>query len=54
MWQAIIVDMVLEDFCGKDCAFEANWLRGKVLNKLCAVFEGVKILIFLMLDSGFE
>ena len=41
-------------FCGKDCAFVANWLCGKGLNKLCAVFEGVKILIFLMLDSGSE
>ena len=47
-------DAVLEDFRGKDCAFVANWLRGKGLNKLCAVFEGVKILIILMLDSGFE
>ena len=27
-------DMVLEDFRGKDCAFVANWLRGKGLNKL--------------------
>ena len=26
----------------------------KELNKLCAVFEGVKILLFLILDSGFE
>ena len=32
---------VLEDFCGKDCAFVANWLRGKGLNKLWAVFEGI-------------
>ena len=47
-------DAVLEDFRGKDCAFVANWLWGKGLNKLCAVFEGVKILIFLMLDSGSE
>ena len=35
-------DAVLEDFHGKDCAFEANWLRGKGLNKLCAVFEVFK------------
>ena len=34
-------DAVLEDFRGKDCAFVANWLRGKGLNKLCAVFEGI-------------
>ena len=32
-------DAVLEDFPGKDCAFVGNWLRGKVLNKLCGVFE---------------
>ena len=30
------------DFHGKDCAFVANWLRGKGLNKLCAVFEVFK------------
>ena len=47
-------DAVLEDFLGKDCAFVANWLRGKGLNKLCAVFEGISMLIFLILDSGFE
>ena len=47
-------DTVLEDFRGKDCAFVANWLRGKGLNKLCAVFEGIWILMFLILDSGFE
>ena len=41
-------DAVLEDFRGKDRAFVANWLRGKGLNKLCAVFK------FLILDSGFE
>ena len=35
-------DAVLEDFRGKDCAFVANWLRGKGLNKLCAVFEVFK------------
>ena len=45
---------MLEDFRGKDCAFMANWLRGKGLNKLCAVFEGTSTLIFLILDSGFE
>ena len=54
-WRAIMGrDAVLEDFRGKDCAFVANWLRGKGLNKLCAVFEGISILIFLILDSGFE
>ena len=31
-------DMVLGDFRGKDCAFVANWLQEKGLNKLCAVF----------------
>ena len=30
-------DAVLEDFRGKDCAFVANWLRGKGLNKLCVI-----------------
>ena len=40
-WRAIMEDGVLEDFRGKDCAFVANWLRGKGLNKLCAVFEGI-------------
>ena len=34
-------DAVLEDSLGKDCAFEANWLREKGLNKLCALFEGI-------------
>ena len=42
-WRAIMGDAVLEDFRGKDCAFVANWLRGKGLNKLCAV---LKIFIF--------
>ena len=36
----------------------ANWLQGKGFNKLCAVFKGISILIFLniliFLDSGFE
>ena len=40
-WRAM-GDAVLEDFRGKDCAFVANWLRGKGLNKLCAVFEVFK------------
>ena len=39
---------------GKDGAFVANWFRGKGLNKLCAVFQGIQILIFLIFDSGFE
>ena len=30
------------DFPGKDCAFVANWLPGKGLNKLCVVFEVFK------------
>ena len=33
-----------------DCAFVASWLRGKGLNKLCAVFEVFKFWNF----SGFE
>ena len=33
-WRAIMGDAVLEDFRGKDCAFVANWLWGKGLNKL--------------------
>ena len=41
-WRPIMGDAVLEDFRGKDCAFVANWLRGKGLNKLCAVFEVFK------------
>ena len=41
-WQAMMGDAVLEDFGGKDCAFVANWLQGKGLNKLCAVFEVFK------------
>ena len=41
-WRAIVGDAVLEDFPGKDCAFLANWLRGKGLNKLCAVLEVFK------------
>ena len=32
--RAIMGDAVLGDFRGKDCAFVANWLRGKGLNKL--------------------
>ena len=36
-----IMGDVLEDFRGKDCAFVANWLQEKGLNKFCAVFEGV-------------
>ena len=41
VWRAIMGDTVLEDFSGKDCAFVANWLQGKGLSKLCAVFEGI-------------
>ena len=40
-WRAM-GDAVLEDFRGKDCAFVANWLRGKGLNKLCGIFEVFK------------
>ena len=38
-WRAIMGKAVLEDFRGKDCASVANWLQGKGLNKICAVFE---------------
>ena len=41
-WRAIMGDVVLEDYRGKDCAFVANWLLGKGLNKLFAVFEVFK------------
>ena len=37
-WRAIMADAVLEDFRGQS----ANWLQGKGLNKLCAVFEVFK------------
>ena len=47
-------DAVLEDFRGKDCAFVANWVQGKGLNKLFAASEGIQILRFLILSSGFE
>ena len=40
-------DAVLEDFRGKDSVFVASWLRGKGLNKLCAVF--VKILLIFVI-----
>ena len=40
-WRDIMGDAVLEDFRKKDCSFVANWLRGKGLNKLCAVVEGI-------------
>ena len=33
-WRATMVDTVLEDFHGKNCAFVVNWLPGKGLNKL--------------------
>ena len=44
-------DAVLEDFRGKDCAFVANWLRGKGLKKLCAV---LKYLNFKIFNIGFR
>ena len=44
---------MLEGLRRKDGAFVANWLRGKDVNKLCAVFQGIQILIFLIFDSGF-
>ena len=30
-----------DEFKGKDCIFEADWLKTKGLHKLCSVFEGV-------------
>ena len=44
-------DAVLEDFRGKDCAFVANWLRGKGLNKLCGI---LKYLNFNIFNIGFK
>ena len=29
-----------DEFKAKDCAFVADWLKIKGLNKLCSVFEG--------------
>ena len=52
-WRAIIGDAMLEDFRGKDCAFGANWLRGKGLNKLVPYLKYFYFKI-LILDSGFE
>ena len=46
-------DAVLEDFRGKDCAFVANWLRGKGLNKLVPYLKYFYFKV-LILDSGFE
>ena len=40
-WRTIMGDKVLEDFHGDNCAFVANWLQGKDLNKLCAILEGI-------------
>ena len=41
---------MLDDFRGKDRAFVANWLRGKGLNKLCAVFD--QYLNFKIFNTG--
>ena len=30
-----------DELKGKDCVFEAAWLKTKGLHKLCSVFEGV-------------
>ena len=32
-----------DEFKGKDCVFLAEWLKTKVLHKLCTVFESVKV-----------
>ena len=29
------------EFKGKDCVFDADWLKTKGVHKLCSVFEGV-------------
>ena len=42
---------MLEDFRGKDCAFVANSLRGKGLNKLCGI---LKYLNFNIFNIGFK
>ena len=30
-----------DEFKGNKCIFAADWLKTKVLHKLCSVFEGV-------------
>ena len=40
-WRALIGTVVLEDFRGKDCAFEANWLR-----VLCLIWRYLNFNIF--------
>ena len=40
-WRAVVGDVVLEDFHGKDCAFEANWLR-----VLCRIWRYLNFDIF--------
>ena len=40
-WWAVVEDVVLEDFRGKDCAFEANWLR-----VLCRIWRYLNFNIF--------
>ena len=42
---------MLEDFRGKDCAFVANWLQGKGLNKLSLVTY-LKYLNFTIFNIG--
>ena len=44
---------MLENFRRKDCAFVANWLRGKGLTSFVAYLKYLN-LKFLILDSGFE
>ena len=29
-----------DEFKGKDCVFQADWLKTNGLHKLCSVFEG--------------
>ena len=36
-----------DEFKGKDCAVVPDWLKTKVLHKLCSVFEGVSRTIYI-------
>ena len=49
-----MADAVLEDFRGRDCAFVANWLPGKSETSFVPYLKVFRLLIFLILDSGFE
>ena len=47
-------DLVLEDFRGKDCAFVADWLLGKGLNKLFMFHDEEKLSIQWSCSSDFR